>query len=209
MSGLGWNRSRQASLQPGLVSPLNRAIKRIFDIVITVLLLATLIPIFAVVCLLIKLDGGPIFSARERTGLDGRTFKCLRFRTTICSGDSKLKDDPLVSKIGDFLRVTGIDALPQFINVLRGEMSLVGSGPQLDALNKHNGDDRRYPNVRPGLTGLWRVRSDHHSNDSSNVCFDDQYVRDWSLWVDISILIRSIPDVVTAAPRSTNSSREQ
>jgi exopolysaccharide production protein ExoY len=225
MSGVGWNRRHQASLRRGLASPFNRATKRIFDIVATVLLLAPLIPIFGIVSLAIKIDGGPIFSAHERRGVGRSSFRCLRFRTTICDSDTKPNDDPHVSTIGSFLRLTGVDALPQFINVLRGEMSLVGSGPgvQHETIENHNGVDWQNPIVRPGLTGLWRVWGGNRSSGALSASLDERYVQDWSLWSDISILVRSVPDIIsgprifgprifgsrTAVPKSIDAPREQ
>jgi len=206
-------------VRPGLVSPLSRAIKRVFDVTVTLLLLGPLIPICMMVSLLVMLDGGPIFFAHERVGRGGRIFKCLKFRTMVldaakvlddvlehCPGareewlrTRKLRNDPRTTWIGNLLRLSSIDELPQLINVLRGDMSLVGPRPVVhQELREHYKDDNcYYMLVRPGLTGLWQTSGRNLTNYEQRVCLDSWYVRNWSLWGDIVILFRTVPAVIS------------
>ena len=212
MSGFGSNNGRRAPLQLGLASPFNRAAKRLFDIVVTLVLLALLAPIFGVVALIIKVCGGPVYSADERVGLGGRSFRCLRFRTTTYANDTNPTAASRLTMMGSFLRLTGIDALPQLINVLRGEMSLVGSCPVVRRETFEKDRIDRQGIVRPGLTGLWRVSGRQRSDAAFIASLDQRYAQDWSLWADVLILIRSMPDIVSgpgrSASRATNASRE-
>jgi Undecaprenyl-phosphate galactose phosphotransferase WbaP len=206
-------------VRPGLVSAFSQAVKRAFDIVVTLLLLIPLIPICLIVSLLIMLDGGPIFFAHERVGRGGRVFKCLKFRTMVPDAANvldqvlahhpeardewlrtrKLKNDPRTTKIGNLLRVTSIDELPQFINVLRGDMSLVGPRPvvQQELREHYKTDNSYYLLVRPGLTGLWQISGRNLTDYQQRVHLDSWYVRNWSLWGDIIILFRTLPVVIS------------
>jgi len=206
-------------VRPGLVSPFSQAVKRIFDVVITLMLLGPLVPICMIVSFLIMLDGGPIFFAHERVGRGGRVFKCLKFRTMVPDAAKvldqvlahhpeardewlrtrKLKNDPRTTKIGNLLRVTSIDELPQLINVLRGDMSLVGPRPvvQQELREYYKGDNSYYLLVRPGLTGLWQISGRNHTNYEQRVHLDSWYVRNWSLWSDIIIMFRTLPVVIS------------
>jgi undecaprenyl-phosphate galactose phosphotransferase len=206
-------------VRPGLVCPFSQAVKRIFDVVAALLLLAPLLPLFMIVSLLVMLDGGPVFFAHERIGRGGRAFKCFKFRTMVpdavrvldevlsCHPEArdewlrtrKLKNDPRITKIGNLLRVTSIDELPQLINVLRGDMSLVGPRPVVQQeLREHYKDDNSYyVLVRPGLTGLWQISGRNLTNYEQRVHLDSWYVRNWSLWGDIIILFRTLPVVIS------------
>ena len=205
--------------RPGLISPSRQTFKRVFDIVVALLLLGPLLPIYVIVSLLIKLDGGPIFFAHERVGRGGRVFKCLKFRTMVpdaarvldqvlaCHPEArkewlstrKLKNDPRITRVGKLLRVASIDELPQLINVLRGDMSLVGPRPVVqEELREHyKGDNAHYLFVRPGLTGLWQISGRSHADYEQRVYLDSWYVRNWSLWGDIIILLRTLPVVIS------------
>ena len=190
-------------------------IKRVFDFAVSLVVLLLLAPLFVIVGILIRLSSpGPIFFIQKRVGLNKRRFSLYKFRTMVPDAEAKLaeiehlnevtgpvfkiKDDPRLTPVGKFLRKTSIDELPQLINVLRGEMSLVGPRPM--ALRDYEGFDqdwqRRRFSVRPGITCLWQV------NGRSSVPFqqwmelDMQYIDKWSLWLDLKILVRTIPAVL-------------
>jgi undecaprenyl-phosphate galactose phosphotransferase len=204
-------------VQTGLVSPFSQAIKRLFDVVVALLLVGLLSPLCTIVSLMIALDGGSIFFAHEYVGRGGRVFKCLKFRTMVpnaakapeqvlsCQGAREewsrarsLKSDPRTTTIGTLLRVSSIEELPQLINVLRGDMSLVGPRPVVhQELPEHDkADNSYYLLVRPGLTGLWQVSGGNHANCEQRMHLDSWYVRNWTLWGDIVILFRTIPAVI-------------
>jgi Undecaprenyl-phosphate galactose phosphotransferase WbaP len=206
-------------VRPGLMSPFSQVLKRIFDIVVALILLVPLLPICLIATLMIMLEGGPILFAHERVGRGGRTFKCLKFRTMVPDASKlleevlashpcvreewmqtrKLRNDPRTTKIGNFLRVTSIDELPQLINVLRGDMSLVGPRPVVhQELREHyKSDNSYYLLVRPGLTGLWQISGRNHANYQQRVHLDSWYVRNWTLWGDIMILLRTVSVVLS------------
>ncbi|MEM1372180.1 MAG: exopolysaccharide biosynthesis polyprenyl glycosylphosphotransferase, partial [Pseudomonadota bacterium] len=186
------------------------------DVTLTVLALPLLIPIFLLVALAIKIDDpGPVFFVQERIGLHKRRFPMFKFRSMVVDAEArmqevehlneaegpnfKMKDDPRVTKLGNFLRRSSIDELPQLINVLRGEMSLVGPRPMSirDVELFDRGIQRKRFSVRPGLTCLWQVsgRSDLDFDDWLRL--DLEYIEDWSLWLDIKILFRTVFVVLT------------
>jgi UDP-galactose-lipid carrier transferase len=171
----------------GLMSPFSQAVKRIFDVVVAPLLLGLLLPIWLIVSLMIILDGGPLFIAHERIGRGGRAFKCFKFRTTVPDAAR------CTTWIGNVLRVSGIDELPQLINVLRGDMSLVGpwSAVQQELREHYKDDNFYYLLVRPGLTGLWQNSGSDCTSYEERVYLDSWYIRNWTLWGDITILLRT------------------
>lgn len=197
---------------PGLMSPFSQVVKRIFDVVVAPLLLGLLLPIWLIVSLMIMLDGGPLFFAHERIGRGGRAFKCFKFRTIVPDAARGLgqmleaHDDwlgttngPRTTWIGNLLRVTGIDELPKLINVLRGDMSLVGPCPAVQQeLREHYKDDNfYYLLVRPGLTGLWQIGGRNCPSYEERMCLNSRYVRNWSLWGDIIILLSAMSLMVS------------
>lgn len=145
----------------------------------------------------IKLDShGPIFFAQERVGRNARPFKCFKFRTMyLNSSGPEGKPGPYdkrVTRVGRFLRATSLDELPQFFNVLRGNMSLVGPRPIVQDEIQFYGDDfKLYASVRPGLTGLWQVSGRNKVHYPKRVQLDAYYVCNKSIWLDLSILIRT------------------
>jgi lipopolysaccharide/colanic/teichoic acid biosynthesis glycosyltransferase len=205
-------------LGPGLASPFRQRVKRIFDVVVALLLLGPLLPICLIGSLMIALDGGPIFFAQERVGRGGRVFKCLKFRTMVLNAAEVLDhilapdpeareewsrtrnvgNDPRITRIGKLLRATSIDELPQLINVLLGHMSLVGPRPLVhqERGESYEGDTSQHTLVRPGLTGLWQISGSNHTDDEQRV-LDSWYVRNWSFWGDITILLRTISVVIS------------
>ena len=192
-------------------------VKRALDLSLSVVLLIILAPLFLVTALLIKATSpGSVFFIQERVGLNKRKFHLYKFRTMIADAEKKLfelehlnevngpvfkiRNDPRITPIGKFLRMTSMDELPQLINVLKGEMSLVGPRalPVRDCDGFDQDSHRRRFSVRPGITCLWQV------NGRSDVPFekwmelDMQYIDQWSLWLDLKILLRTVPAVLRA-----------
>jgi lipopolysaccharide/colanic/teichoic acid biosynthesis glycosyltransferase len=185
--------------------------KRVFDIIFSAMVILVAIPIFPIIALAIKLTSrGPVFFKDTRQGLHGRSFNCLKFRTMLAGADKmqrrlrilneadgpqfKMTDDPRISVIGGFLRDTYIDELPQFFNVLVGQMSIVGPRPSPEAENTlcPSWRDARL-SVRPGVTGLWQIcRTREPMRDFQEwIHYDTMYVRDLSLRMDLSICWRT------------------
>jgi Undecaprenyl-phosphate galactose phosphotransferase WbaP len=194
----------------------SKIIKRLIDIIGSLALLVLFSPLFLVVALMVSLDGGPVFYRHKRIGRDGKLFGCLKFRTMILGAeaclneylsyhpeqrreweqDQKLAFDPRVTAIGNVLRRLSLDELPQLVNVLVGEMSLVGPRPVTEGELKHYGAAASaYLAVRPGLTGPWQVSGRNDVSYATRVAMDEAYVRNFSLWNDIVILLRT-PGVV-------------
>nr|WP_281060668.1 sugar transferase [Mesorhizobium sp. M1A.F.Ca.IN.022.06.1.1] len=169
------------------------------------------------VALLVKLsDRGPIFYGHKRIGRGGRIFACLKFRTMVQDGEKvlaahlaanpdaaaewaatrKLKDDPRVTRVGAVLRKLSLDELPQIINILQGDMSLVGPRPVVrDELEIYGSAAVYYLKSRPGLTGLWQVSGRNDVSYDTRVAFDRHYVENWSMVEDIRIIVKTVPAV--------------
>jgi undecaprenyl-phosphate galactose phosphotransferase len=171
------------------------------------------------ISIIIKLsDKGPVIYSHKRIGKNDNEFNCYKFRTMYIDADKrlkeilekdpekkkewenywKLKDDPRVTKIGNFLRKTSLDELPQIFNVLKGEMSLVGPRPVIQKeLNEYYRENAEYYfKVPPGITGLWQVSGRSETSYDYRVSLDAWYVKNWNLWLDIIILIRTIKAVI-------------
>jgi exopolysaccharide production protein ExoY len=192
--------------------------KRTVDIVGSLIALILLAPLLCVVGLLIcVVDPGPVIYAQERVGKAGRLFRCLKFRTMLMNADEilervlesdlaaraewqrlhKLRRDPRVTKFGRFLRMSSIDELPQLLNVLKGDMSLVGPRPVvLDESYMYGHRFRNYCMVKPGLTGLWQVNGRNNTTYRRRVALDVIYSRRMSLAFDFRILCRTIPVIL-------------
>jgi len=198
-----------------------RIIKRGMDVVGSAVALALLLPIFLVVALLVKLSSkGPVLFKQERLGQFGKTFTFLKFRSMYANNDRKIHqefmrrvikgdhegevkggskkvykmtNDPRITKIGSILRRTSLDELPQFINVLKGDMSLVGPRPPIAYECKEYDiwHRRRVLEIKPGITGLWQIKGRSRVRFDDMVRLDLQYVRDWSLWLDLQILAQT------------------
>ncbi len=188
------------------------------DILLTVCGGVVLIPFFVVVAIAIKISSpGPAFFTQQRVGRNGKTFRMWKFRTMVVNGEevlaayldahpeerrswqaiSKLKCDPRVTPIGRLLRRTSLDELPQIWNVLWGDMSLVG--PRALALYdvpRHGAAFALYTRMRPGITGLWQVSGRSNTTYAEHVRLDLRYIRNWSLWLDLCILVRTVKVVV-------------
>jgi Undecaprenyl-phosphate galactose phosphotransferase WbaP len=200
-----------------LARPLRRACKRSFDIVVSALLLLLLSPLFAVLMYKITRDGGSPFYGHGRIGKGGRKFDCYKFRSMILNSqqvlqevlrtdpqaraewerDFKLKNDPRITAVGHFLRRTSLDELPQLWNVLKGDMSLVGPRPIVQAeLERYKKDVGFYLLDKPGMTGLWQISGRNDVDYKTRVYFDSWYVKNWSLWTDIVILFKTVTVVL-------------
>lgn len=190
-----------------------RLLKRVFDLFTALALLAVGWPVLLYLGWRIRQDGGPAIYAHKRVGQSGKVFACYKFRSMRVDAEEqlrdllasdpalrvewekefKLKDDPRVSPIGHFLRRTSLDELPQLLNVIKGEMSLVGPRPVVrKELEKYGDDVDYFLMVRPGMTGLWQVSGRNDSNYDTRVYLDTWYVKNWSLWYDIAILFKTI-----------------
>ncbi len=204
----------QAIRAPALPrSSLSAAAKRALDVAGALALLIALAPVFLVIALLVRRDGGPVFFAHTRVGRGGTQFGCLKFRSMVTDSEArlrahlaadpagrleweatrKLKDDPRVTAIGRFLRATSLDELPQVFNVLRGEMSLVGPRPvqQAELERFYGAAAAYYMAVRPGITGLWQVSGRSETSYAQRVALDVAYVATGSFWQDVRILLRT------------------
>jgi UDP-galactose-lipid carrier transferase len=202
--------------QSNLTRPLSQVLKSVFDQVVALLLVVLLAPLFCVLAILVRRDGGSALFRQHRIGAGGRMFNCIKFRTMVTNADEilrrtierdpaaadewaatqKLRNDPRVTRIGQFLRRSSLDELPQLFNVLRGEMSLVGPRPIVQAETARYGSDiQYYYAAKPGLTGLWQVSGRSDMAYARRVRLDVWYVRNWTLWHDIAILFKTIPAV--------------
>lgn len=190
---------------------------RAVDLTVSTALLIFFAPLFLLVALLVKLeDGGPVFFAQERIGRGGRTFRCLKFRTMSRNAEAelaallardpaakrewevnqKLYSDPRITKVGRYLRESSLDELPQLLNIIKGEMSLVGPRPIVAGEAARYGRHiSRYYAVRPGLTGLWQVSGRNDVSYRKRVVMDVAYVRGRCLWLDLKIIARTVPAV--------------
>ena len=192
--------------------------KRIFDIVVSLCGMVVVIPFGVVLSLLIYLDSpGPIVFAHKRIGQGGRVFPCYKFRSMVPDAqqilekylrqnpaaweewkrDFKLKDDPRITRVGRFLRKTSLDELPQLLNVLKGEMSLVGPRPIVQAeVAKYGGYIHDFYLVPPGITGMWQVNGRSDTTYEQRVEMDSWYVRNWSVWIDMVYLLKTVKVVL-------------
>lgn len=186
---------------------LQNYIKRSFDIVFSALALVALIPVFLMIAVAIKLTSkGPILFRQDRYGLDGKKIGVYKFRSMKVLENSDIvtqatKNDPRVTPVGAFLRKTSLDELPQFVNVLKGQMSVVGPRPHAVAHNEHYRNKVAFymlrHKVKPGITGWaqingWRGETDTLEKMQKRVEFDLAYIRNWSLWWDIQIIVKTV-----------------
>jgi exopolysaccharide biosynthesis polyprenyl glycosylphosphotransferase len=201
-------------VNPGRLTGIDQALKLFLDYSITLPVLLFLSPILILIALVIKLDSpGPVIHRRRVMGVNGKQFDAFKFRTMHINGDEilsqypelvkelhenhKLKKDPRITRIGPFLRKWSIDELPQLFNVLRREMSVVG--PRMISPQETEKYDKLETNlltVRPGITGLWQVSGRSDISYEERVRLDMYYIRNWSIWVDIRLLLETIPAVL-------------
>jgi len=203
------------TLRPHTINGGRAASKRLLDILISAALIALLLPVFIITALLVKLSSpGPAIFAQERIGVNKRRFKMLKFRTMVAEAEQqqaalehcneaaapvfKISADPRITPLGKFLRKSSIDELPQLLNVLKGEMSLVGPRPLPTRDYEGFSQDwhRRRVSIRPGITGLWQVNGRDQSSFDEWVKLDLEYIDRWSLALDFQILLRTLPAVL-------------
>ncbi len=190
-----------------------KLIKNIFDLLFSLLFLISFLPLFLIISLLIKLSSrGPIFFLQKRIGKNNKPFKCIKFRTmypeakdileNLLMKDAlikkefeethKIKNDPRITTIGKLLRKTSLDEIPQFINVLRGEMSIIGPRPIVKAEKKKYGKNlKKVLQIKPGITGLWQVSGRNNLTYKRRVMLDINYVKNYNLIMDLRILLRT------------------
>jgi exopolysaccharide biosynthesis polyprenyl glycosylphosphotransferase len=202
-------------LEAAELSPAQVALKRVIDVGGSAFGLVLLAPVFLLIWIAVKIDDrGPLLFSQVRVGRNGREFNCLKFRTMVPDAEAKqkelelanqrsgplfkMKDDPRITRVGRLLRESSLDELPQLINVLRGEMSLVGPRPALPKeIEKFDEDLRERVKVRPGLTGLWQVEARDNPSFDAYRRLDLYYVDNWSLSLDFVILLATAEHVVT------------
>jgi exopolysaccharide biosynthesis polyprenyl glycosylphosphotransferase len=203
-------------LKPPVFDGVDFAIKRAFDLIGSIILLTLLSPLLLVIAIAIKLNSpGPVLFRSSRQGIGARTFPCLKFRTMghgaermqdeleehneMAGALFKIREDPRVTSVGSFLRRWSLDELPQLLNVLRGEMSLVGPRPlpERDYERLEDWHRKRYM-VLPGMTGLWQVSGRSELDFDELVRLDFLYLERWSVFLDLTILLKTIPAVIRA-----------
>ena len=192
--------------------------KTLIEILLAIVILPCIFPMCLVISILIKLTSrGPVFYRAKRVGLNGKTIEVLKFRTMYVGADKqlsrileenpemkkeweskfKLKDDPRITSIGKFLRKTSLDELPQFWNVIRGEMAIIGPRPIVKSEIHYYGKNFKvFSKVKPGITGLWQVSGRSQTTYESRVNLDMYYVNNWSIWMDYFIFLKTIKEVL-------------
>jgi Undecaprenyl-phosphate galactose phosphotransferase WbaP len=206
------------SFRHGLSRRTSQITKGAIDLSAAAILLGLASPVFLVIAILCTLDGGPIFFSHRRIGAGGRSFACRKFRTMVVDSDRvltehlaanpaaaaewaatrKLVHDPRITPVGRFLRKTSLDELPQLINVLTRDMSLVGPRPIVEGEVSFYGEDiAHYYGTRPGLTGLWQVSGRSNTTYARRVQLDVWYVNNWTVWLDIAVLLKTFPAVLS------------
>jgi exopolysaccharide biosynthesis polyprenyl glycosylphosphotransferase len=197
-----------------LRQPGHELAKRVMDVVLTGIGLIVLSPILIAIAIAVKVSSqGPVVFAQERVGLNGRTFKMYKFRSMVVNAEElksklahlnemsgpvfKIKDDPRVTAVGSFLRKTSLDELPQLLNVFIGDMSLVGPRPPLPSeVNLYDPKHRKRLAVRPGITCIWQISGRNDVDFEEWMAMDAEYVERWSLWMDLGILLKTVPVVL-------------
>jgi lipopolysaccharide/colanic/teichoic acid biosynthesis glycosyltransferase len=196
--------------------------KRLFDIFFSLSVLVVFAPLYAVLAILIACtSSGSVFYVQERVGRNYQRFGCIKFRTMIPNADRvlskmmaesddlrqefsenfKLKQDPRITKIGRFLRTTNLDEFPQFINVFKGEMSVVGPRPLVpEELERYGNDIDRVLTIRPGLTGLWQISGRNNISYAQRVRIDVSYVKRHDFWLDLQIVCKTA--LLTLMPKN-------
>ncbi len=215
--GLTWNNPIEyigqfptIPLHRGEVPEMALFFKRVFDSLFSLVALVIFAPFLLIVAIAIKLDSpGPVFYISERIGKKGVVFRCFKFRTMVRDADQrraeilhmnerdgvlfKVANDPRITRLGRFLRKYSIDELPQFINVVRGDMSIVGPRPPLAGeVRRYDLNHLRRLHVTPGITGLWQVQGRQDPSFAGYVSLDVAYIDNWSIWLDFKIILRTI-----------------
>ncbi|THF47184.1 sugar transferase [Allorhizobium terrae] len=197
--------------------PIGGAAKRSLDIFIACIALVVFSPLFLMIAAMVKFtDGGSVFYGHRRIGHNGQEFRCMKFRTMVQNGEKvlqdylrnnpeayeewrttrKLQNDPRVTAVGSVLRKLSLDELPQLLNIIKGEMSIVGPRPVVeDELEMYEASAFYYLQTRPGLTGLWQVSGRNDVSYETRVAMDTMYVKNWSITKDLLIIMRTVPAV--------------
>lgn len=196
------------------IPPLGLFFKRVIDLVIAVPALLLVAPIWAAIAIAIKLDShGPVLYRSRRVGKGGKTFTCYKFRSMVANADDskehlrqhnqrhgptfKIKDDPRLTRLGPFIRRYSIDELPQLVNVIRGEMSIVGPRPHpYDDVVRYRPEHLRRCVVKPGLTCLWQVKARRSPSFDVNIDLDMQYIDGWSPMLDLKLIFLTFAAVL-------------
>jgi len=197
-------------LHRGHVPEVGLLLKRALDLLFSTMVLVLLSPVMVVLAIAIKLDSrGPVLYYSERIGKKGRVFRCTKFRTMVRDAETrradvmhmnerdgvlfKISNDPRVTKLGHFLRKYSLDELPQFLNVIRGDMRVVGPRPPLASeVREYKLSHLRRLDVMPGVTGLWQVQGRQDPSFDSYISLDVTYIENWSIWLDLKIIMRTI-----------------
>ena len=215
--GLAWNSPIEyigqfptIPLHCGYVPELALMLKRAVDVVFSAMALVVLSPVMLAIAIAIKWDShGPVFYASERIGKKGHVFRCMKFRTMVRDAEKrqaevmhmnerqgvlfKISNDPRITPLGRFLRKYSLDELPQFFNVLKGDMSIVGPRPPLACeVREYKLSHLRRLDVTPGITGLWQVQGRQDPSFDSYISLDVTYIENWSVWLDIKIILRTV-----------------
>jgi exopolysaccharide biosynthesis polyprenyl glycosylphosphotransferase len=215
--GLAWNSPIEyigqfptIPLHRGETPVIGLFLKRILDVLLSSVALIVLSPLIAVIAIMVKLDStGPIFYCSDRIGKKGRVFRCIKFRTMVADAERrraevlhmnerdgvlfKVSNDPRITAFGRFLRKYSLDELPQFLNVLRGDMSMVGPRPPIASeVKRYDLSHLRRLDVLPGMTGLWQVQARQDPSFDSYISLDTAYIQNWSIWLDLKILVRTL-----------------
>ena len=193
---------------------IQKLIKRVFDITLSLVVLVPFLPLWLIIALLIKTTSpGPVMFLQERPGKHKDIFKVYKFRTMkpgsdkMVKGQEVLKDDDRITSIGKFLRRSKLDEIPQVLNVLKGEMSLVGPRPErIASLEDYTDEIAKRLNMRPGMTGLAQVSGNIHLSLDERYWLDVYYVEHFSLWLDLKIILRTIGVVLLGEDRYVNNS---
>jgi exopolysaccharide biosynthesis polyprenyl glycosylphosphotransferase len=196
------------------VTPGGLIVKRILDVVVGTTALMLLAPVMALIATAIKLGSpGPVLYRSWRVGQNGKLFVFLKFRTMVMNADElkdslqhlneregllfKISNDPRTTPFGRFLRRYSLDELPQLVNVLRGEMSLVGPRPaSLDEYEKYTAEHQIRLAAKPGITGLWQISARNDPSFARALSLDRSYIENWSPWLDLKILLKTMPVVL-------------
>jgi exopolysaccharide biosynthesis polyprenyl glycosylphosphotransferase len=215
--GLNWNSPIEyigqfptIPLHCGHVPEIGLLFKRILDVVFSSLVLVILAPLLLLIAIAVKLDSrGPVFYKSKRIGKKGRKFRCLKFRTMVRDAEKrraevmhlneregvlfKISNDPRITWLGHFLRKYSLDELPQFLNVLAGDMSVVGPRPPIASeVREYKLSHLRRLDVMPGITGLWQVQGRKDPSFDSYISLDVTYIENWSIWLDLKIIVRTV-----------------
>ena len=211
MNSLATRRPAQPTIapRPWVHRPSYLAIKRAFDVVVCIAIMPLVAVVAGLCAVAIRLDSpGPVLYSQLRIGRDGRPFRMWKFRTMVRNAeelkaslahlnvlpppDFKIPNDPRVTRVGKLLRKTSLDELPQFANVLKGEMSLVGPRPAENGMDTYRVWYGERLEVPPGITGIWQLEGRHSTSFDQRLRYDIEYIRSMSLWLDVKLILRTV-----------------